>query len=244
MQAQLYESLHRVEEKHWWFVARREIVLTFIDKYRPKKQYAKILDTGCGTGMILKALTRYGKVWGIDKSAKAVAYSKAKVPEATILCASFPEEAPRESFDIITVLDVLEHIQEDTKAIHKLKELLAPQGILVITVPAFRFLWSAHDDMNEHKRRYTLEELRQKILESDLQVKKISYYNTLLFLPIACSKILNRMVFHSSKAHYSDTPPPFWINLPLRTLFSLEKYLLPFTNFPFGLSLIVVAAKK
>ena len=243
MQEQLYDYLHAIEEKHWWFLARKKIILKLIDIYSTRNENEQILDVGCGAGMMLKALEEYGNVWGLDKSEKALGYSREKVPEAQMLLGSFPRDLPRNSFDIITVLDVLEHIDEDAKALAALKGALAPDGIAIITVPAYQFLWTNHDLANEHKRRYTVPELKQKILDAGLTIEKISYYNTFLFLPVALSKLANRFFFPHTQAHFGATPPPTWINRTLETIFSFEKRLLPFVNFPFGVSVIAVVKR-
>lgn len=244
MKEQMYDYFYHIEEKHWWFQGRLDIVMKLIHTYAQHTNHAKILDVGCGTGMVLQALQAYGTVWGIDKSEKAIRYSKEKVPGARVYIASFPEHMPNAQFDIITVLDVLEHIDQDRQALSKLTHMLKPGGIVVITAPAYKFLWTSHDDMNEHKRRYTVPELKEKVLEASLDIKKISYYNTLLFLPMVLVKLSCRFFFHDVKAHFGHTPSPAFINLPLRFLFSLEKYVLPYINFPFGISIIVIATKK
>ena len=244
MQEQMYHYFHEVEDRHWWFQGRKEVVLAFIDRYSRSAKERKILDVGCGTGMMLQALKEYGEVWGLDKSVKAIEYSRTRAPGAHLMQGSFPEQIPQGQFDIITFLDVLEHIENDKEALRKLVDILQPNGTLIITVPAYQFLWTSRDDMNEHKRRYTLPELREKILGANLQIKKISYYNTLLFAPIALLKLVSRFLLRSPKSHFGAKQPSAWINFSLRILFSFEKYLLSFMNFPFGISLIVVAKRK
>jgi len=130
------------------------------------------------------------------------------------------------------------------KALAALKGVLTLDGIAVITVPAYQFLWTNHDLANEHKRRYTVPELKRKILDAGLAIEKISYYNTFLFLPVALSKLANRFFFPHTQSHFGATPPPTWINRVLETIFSLEKLLLPFVNFPFGVSVIAVVKRR
>lgn len=243
MKQEMYHYFNLLEETHWWFLARKEIVLRLIHKFQQREKESSpphILDIGCGTGGMLTALQSLGTVWGIDSSKKAVDYASSKVPKATITQGSVPQDMPQQQFDIITLLDVLEHIEDDTAALQKIKQSLKPRGIAVITVPALQFLWTSHDDMNEHKRRYSRRELKEKIEKSGLILKKISYYNTLLFLPIAAIKILQRLFPLKKKSHFRDTPPPAFLNIPLRIIFGLEKYLLSSLNFPFGISIIAV----
>lgn len=243
MKQEMYRYFNLLEETHWWFLARKEIVLKLIQKFRLEEKEsssAHLLDIGCGTGGILAALQSLGTVWGIDSNKKAVDYASSKVPQATVIQGSIPQDMPKQQFDIITLLDVLEHIEDDTGTLQRLKQALKPKGIAVITVPAYQFLWTSHDDMNEHKRRYTVLELKEKIERSGLTVRKISYYNTFLFFPIAAIKILQRILSREAKSHFTDTSPPAYLNMPLRIIFSLEKHLLSFLNFPFGISIIAV----
>ena len=240
----MYEYFNAIEERHWWFQARKEIVLRLIDQHYEKGKKLEVLDIGCGTGMTLKALEKYGEVWGLDKNIKAIEYSKKKAPEAQVMQGSFPAQVPAKQFDIITVLDVIEHIEEDGRALQKLAQTLKPNGIAVITAPAYKLHWTGHDDMNEHKRRYTAPELKQKLRDAGLEIKKISYYNTLLFFPIAAAKIMSRVFSPHAKSHFTAAPPPAFLNLPLKAIFAFEKYLLPHINFPFGISIIAVATRK
>ena len=165
------------------------------------------------------------------------------MPKANLIVGSFPEHMPQGSFDLIVALDILEHIEQDREALLRLGNALSPEGIVVITVPAYRVLWTSHDNANQHRRRYTLPELKQKVLDADLEIIKNSYYNTLLFVPVVLKKLINRFSPHDSASPLRDTSPPAWVNSLLRFFFSLEKHILRFMNFPFGGSLIVIASK-
>jgi len=162
MRDQLYDYFYLVESRHWWFRARSKIVQTMIARFSGARKKASVLDIGCGTGAQLQTLKPYGTLWGLDKSAKALEYAKTKAPFAHLMQGSFPECTFDQQFDIIMLLDVLEHIEDDTLALQKLASIMKPGAIAVITVPAYQFLWTTHDDINEHKRRYTLSELSKK----------------------------------------------------------------------------------
>ena len=243
MEQQLYDIFHKIEDTHWWFQARKDIVLSLIARYSPVQKEKRILDVGCGTGGMLKELAKYGSVWGLDKNKKAIEYSSQKVPEANLMVGTFPEHMPEGNFDLIVALDILEHIEQDRKALQRLGNALSSQGIVVITVPAYRALWTSHDDANQHRRRYTRAELKQKVLDADLEILKISYYNTFLFIPIVLRKLINRFSPQDPASPLRDTSPPAWVNSLLHFVFSLEKHILNFMNFPFGVSLIVIASK-
>lgn len=251
MKQEMYEYFNAIEERHWWFRARKDIVLKMIDKYfdspstrAVRSGRAQVLDVGCGTGGMLRHLARYGEVWGLDPNEQALRYSRAKVPEAHLLAGKLPNTLPDKQFDLITCLDVLEHVDEEERAVKKLAETLKPDGLLVLTVPAYQWLWTAHDDINEHKRRYTTKELETTITNAGFSIQKISYYNTLLFVPAALAKLLTRLYPRKNKSHFSEKPPPAILNVPLRIIFSLEQYLLSHINFPFGVSIIVIAKKE
>jgi len=240
-----YDELNNLEKSHWWFQARKKILTKLTEKYYKYQPEAKVLDIGCGTGAILEQLKGLGKVWGIEKDKLAVDYCRQKMPKANITQGIFPEEVPAEKFDLVTILDVLEHIADDEKALQKASEILKPAGVLIVTVPAYKFIWSSHDQVNQHYRRYTLTELKQKLKKTGLRIKKISYFNTILFLPIVIGKVAKR-IFGSSKptSHLKDGLPPVFLNQILEMIFSLEKDLLPFFNLPFGISIIAIAKKQ
>ena len=240
-----YDELNNLEKSHWWFQARKKILTKLTEKYYKYQPEAKVLDIGCGTGATLEQLKGLGEVWGIEKDKLAVDYCRQKLPKANITQGIFPEEVPAEKFDLVTILDVLEHIADDEKALQKASEILKPAGVLIVTVPAYKFIWSSHDQVNQHYRRYTLIELKQKLKKTGLRIKKISYFNTILFLPIVIGKVAKR-IFGSSKptSHLKDGLPPVFLNQILEMIFSLEKDLLPFFNLPFGISIIAIAKKQ
>lgn len=240
----MYKKFNQVEDKHWWFQARKEIVIKLIDRYYKLKHNAKVLDLGCGTGMMLNYLSKYGKVFGLDNNLEAIKYSKKKSPQAKIIFGSLPDHLPKEKFDLITALDLIEHIDKDTDGLEAISNILKPKGILIITVPAYQFLWSGQDKLSRHKRRYTLSELKIKLKQAGFEIKKISYYNTMLFLPAALVKFLNKFIWQGSPKSHFEKMPNCIINQMLKMIFSSEKHLLPFLNFPFGVSIIAIASKK
>lgn len=241
----MYDYFYQIEDKHWWFQARKDIVMELIKKYYKPGANPRVLDIGCGTGMMLKYLSKYGKTWGIDKDLKAIEYAQKKAPKAKIILGSLPEKLPKGKFDLVTLLDVIEHVDKDQEALWTIANILKPQGVLVITVPAYHFLWTGHDDINLHKRRYAIGELKTKINNAGFKIRKISYYNNFLFLPIATAKLIKRFLKpNKSTSHFSANVPPYFFNQSLKIIFSFEKYFLPYLNFPFGISLIVVASKK
>jgi SAM-dependent methyltransferase len=247
MQAEMYDLHAELEEDHWWFTARRSIVQTLLQRELRRdpglKLPLRILDVGCGAGATVRHLSSFGSVIGIDPSPAAVAYAKSK-GDVDVRIGALPGDLPfrpGEQFDVITLLDVLEHVEQDVEALLAIRKLLRPGGRLIVTVPAFQFLWSGHDVINEHKRRYSRAELGEKLARGGFKVSTLSYFNTVLFLPIAAVRVARRWAGADDDAEHNvgKVSPP--INALLHALFSVERHVLPSMRLPFGVSLIALA---
>jgi 2-polyprenyl-3-methyl-5-hydroxy-6-metoxy-1,4-benzoquinol methylase len=238
----MYRIFFRIQKEHWWFVTKKRIVLDSINRHFTKYNDVKILDIGCGSGLMLNALENLGKTYGMDMSDEAINFSK-EIYTGPVLKGGLPTEIPFEEnfFDIITALDVIEHVDLDVESLKTIHSRLTTKGIAVITVPAYMFLWSSFDEINNHKRRYTRNELNLKLVESGFKVIKISYYNTLLFPLILIIRVINNLLKRNAESDV-DMPNKF-INYILKIIFGLEKYLLRITNFPFGVSILAVVKK-
>jgi 2-polyprenyl-3-methyl-5-hydroxy-6-metoxy-1,4-benzoquinol methylase len=243
METYLYDELYQMEEKHWWFVARRKIILDIFRRFVPTTNTIKILDIGCGTGLMLQVLNQYGEVSGIDSSPLAIEYAR-KRTNNVIQLGVLPNNIPYTgtTFDVVTAFDVLEHIENDVEAISTISKLLKDSGIFICTVPAYQFLWSSHDEAHHHYRRYTKNSLQKKLLSAGFKMIKITYYNFFLFPLIALIRLLKRIQRPSSIG--SDTQMPHsLLNKILIKIFSSEKYFLRWANLPFGVSLLSVSRK-
>jgi 2-polyprenyl-3-methyl-5-hydroxy-6-metoxy-1,4-benzoquinol methylase len=238
----LYRTFFEIQKKHWWFVTRKNIVLDTIRIFFPKNNSTKVLDIGCGSGVMLTSLQDVGQTFGMDMSDEAINFSK-EIFEGRVEKGILPDQVVYEKsfFDLITALDVIEHIDRDVASLKTMHSLLVTGGKLVVTVPAYMFLWSRFDELNEHKRRYTLAELNDKLIQAGFAVEKISYYNTLLFPIILVVRILNNLLKRDGS---SDTDLPIKpVNFVLQKIFGIEKYLLRVINLPFGVSIVAVAKK-
>ncbi len=240
MEGELYSRFFEVEERHWWFVARQMIVEDFIRRRLGVPQGADVLDVGCGTGAILKMLSQHYNAFGTDTSGLAIDFCRKRGLANAFCCTldSFPHKNLR--FDLITALDVIEHIDDDLGVVRKASEILKPGGALLVTVPAYQFLWSAHDELNHHKRRYVRSGLRRVLEEGGLKVEVISYYNTFLF-PIALANRLTEKLLMLQSDELA-LPSPILNDILLR-IFALERIPLRTLSFPFGLSLIAIGRK-
>lgn len=243
MNKSLYEIFFKIQKKHWWFVARKEIVLDAIHRYLPQKKAPKILDIGCGSGYMLNTLESIGQVSGMDMSDDAIGFSKeifSGEVKKGFLPANIPY--PKNNFDIVVALDVIEHVDDDVAALVGIREHMTDGGKAIITVPASMLLWSEHDVVNEHKRRYTLEELKTKLLASGFVIEKISYFNTLLFPLVLVVRTINNILRRNGESDMEM--PNKVVNFILKNIFGFEKYILRVCNMRFfGVSLIAVVRK-
>ena len=226
-----------VEKRHWWFVARRRILWSLISALELRPD-ADILEIGCGTGGNLEMLSSFGVVRAMemDDKARRIADKKGKLT-SPVASGSCPHNVPFKThrFDLVCMFDVLEHVEEDTDTLSVAKDRLRAGGRLLITVPAYNWMWSTHDEFLHHKRRYAAKELRQKLVDRGLTVERISYFNTFLF-PLA---VVSR--FTASSRRPGAEVPKKPLNHVLCAIFSFERSILKRGDLPFGLSLFAMA---
>jgi SAM-dependent methyltransferase len=241
MNPEAYLEMAATESVHWWFCARRKILECIIEAMGLPRE-ARILEVGSGTGGNLVMLSQYGKVSALETDANARELSAKKTNgQFTVRAGDCPDNIPFEDerFDLICMFDVLEHIDEDVETLAALRKRLAPGGRMLITVPAYPWLWSAHDVFLHHKRRYTARTLRQAFNESGLRVDRITYFNTWL-LPLAAAARLKDRIASHKKPSGTATPPPL-VNSTLHAIFASERHMLRRFNLPAGVSLMGVA---
>ena len=248
MDISMYRDFYHLATEHWWFVARSKIIFSMINRFLPDREQLEILDVGCGTGSILKKLEKHSHAIGVDISEEAVKFCKLRG------CKNVYKINQKEglffkdsTFNLITALDILEHIDDDCAALAEYYRIIRKGGVLLVTVPAYDFLWGPHDEVNDHKRRYIAKELKNKVEEAGFTVKEMTYFDTFLF-PFF---VLVRMGHRVSKMINSRYKPRSdlkmrrpWINYLLKIIFSLEDPLLKKLNFPYGASLLCVAEKS
>jgi SAM-dependent methyltransferase len=240
MEKVLYQRYYEIEDRHWWFVGRKDIVFGLLDGYLAEEVRRVVLDAGCGTGGLLKDLQRYGKVVAVDFSEEAVRFCKFRGYEI-IRCSVLNTPFQADSFDCVVGLDLLEHLDEDLGALRELYRVCKPGGYLCVTVPAFQFLWSHHDELNHHKRRYTKPQLEAQLRAAHFQVLRCSYLNSILFPCILLGRICG--------GEGDGEPGPEWsipnhaINTGLSKIFAAELSLLKWLDLPFGASILAIAKK-
>lgn len=239
MDRAIYQRMRELEDRHWWFAGRRNIMQHILSSLDLSKAPA-ILEAGCGTGGNLPLLARFGDVTGIEADDEAIALARGR-GVCRVLKGYLPDGIPftDERFDLIALIDVLEHIEDDVGSLTALGSLLAPGGYLVMTVPAFPFLWSRHDEEHHHKRRYTASSLRQVIGQAGLQIQYLTYYNTWLFPIVAAARLAARLLPADDVGHDLRLPNAR-INALLEAVFSSERHLVNRVRMPFGISLLAV----
>jgi SAM-dependent methyltransferase len=244
MEKDFYLQYASVEDKHWWFVARRQIIEKVIFRLNLPKN-AQILEAGCGTGGNLQMLSRHGQVSAMEL--EEIACQLANQRQVTqVKRGSLPDRIPFSlEYDLILILDVIEHLDDDFSALKALYYKLKPGGYLLITVPAYQFLWSEHDDINHHKRRYRLKGLKQRVKKAGYEVNYGSYFNTFLFPVVAIVRVLTKLLPKRNKNQISSdlVVPSQPVNQILKWLFASEGYLINKFSLPFGVSVLLLARK-
>lgn len=243
MDTKLYAEMAEMEKTHWWFLGRRAIIKEVLLRF--KKDRRILLDVGAGTCLNTKEFNRIGfKAIALESHPEAQNLARTVAPEIEIIDAPFPSpRIPSNSYDVVTLLDVLEHLKDDNESLSEVQRILLPNGVVLITVPAFMFLWTKHDERAHHFRRYTRHELREKLKSAGLEPMFVSYYNFFLFPPIVFVRFLQK--FFAPKNETSDfSRSPKVMNALFASLFGAERFLLRYVRLPFGVSLIAVARKK
>jgi ubiquinone/menaquinone biosynthesis C-methylase UbiE len=248
MQKDFEEQYHLLEAEHWWFVTRREVLRGLVLAACPKRD-CTILEMGCSAGLFMEQLARdgYSQVKGIDISPDAVALCQKAGLDAQMMDAqklSFPDA----SFDLITASDVLEHLSDENAALAEWKRVLKPGGLLMVFVPAFMFLWSAHDAANNHHRRYRRQQLLKAMTENGFSIERSSYWNAWLFGPVALVRGAKRLMGSGKSAKNGNIGdlfvPAAPVNAALRTVVQLENQLFRWgINWPVGVSAMAIGRK-
>lgn len=239
-----YEVVHELEECHWFFVGRRNILRRLLNRLVEGVDRPRILDVGCGTGAAIGFLERFGEVTSIDVSTAAMEYSRSQ--QTKRLCQADAEALPfaNESFDLVAALDLLEHLENELKGLREVWRVLKVGGHALLVVPAFGFLWSDFDRFSGHHRRYDKAELRRKIEGSGFEVNRLSYFNTLLFPFVWAVRAFKNWATRWHTFRSDLEMPVFGLNTVLARIFSLEGALIAAGDLPFGVSLVCVASRR
>jgi len=240
MERAVYEQMAEYDQKHWWYRARRKVLAEIIRRLIDPPTDAAILEIGCGTGHNLPMLGEFGKVDALELDEEARSIAEKRLGRA-VMSAPLPELAgvPEHQYDVVGAFDVIEHIDDDRAAVVSIASRLKPGGKFVMTVPAHQWMWSAHDVVNHHKRRYSKGSLKRLIESSPLKLERIGYFNSLLFPLAIAERLSSRM---RGKEDVDLKLPSAPLNSALERCFAAERHLIARLPLPPGLSLFAVAS--
>lgn len=241
MMRHTYAILYDVEQTHWWHRGRRRILAGFVEEICRNftDRRPRILDVGCGTGANLIMLSKSGDAEGVDISPDALEFCRQRGLDNVRLGSA--EEIPYEdgSFDLVTALDVVEHLDDDLAGLREMRRVLKPDGRILLFVPTFMFLWGVQDDVSHHRRRYRLTELRRTVEQAGFEVERTTYANITFFAPILLVRIFMRLTGLRTETENTINIPAF--NGIFAGVLGAESNILRHMNFPFGVSGICVA---
>jgi SAM-dependent methyltransferase len=236
-----YLATHIEEDRgHWWFRGRLAVILAVLRRQLPPRRL-RLLELGCGTGNVLEALGEFGEAVGMESHPELLAAARRRGVDAR--AGALPGDLVVEPgwADVVLLLDVLEHLDDDLAALRAARRTLGDDGVLVLTVPALPWLWTAHDVTLGHRRRYTAGSLRRRVERSGFTVTRATYFNTLLFPIVGLVRI-----WHRARRHVDHDlhRPPEPLNRLLAALFALERFLAPRVRLPVGSSLLLLGRAR
>jgi SAM-dependent methyltransferase len=254
MQQHTYAIMDEVEGSHWWFVGRRSILESFLKSIESRLQAAsreepakagtqnaiRILDIGCGTGANLEMLSQFGEAEGVDVSDDALEFCRQKGLNAQ---KGLAERLPFDdgTFDLTTALDVVEHLDDDVAGLREMHRVTKKGGFSLIFVPAYMFLWGVQDDVSNHRIRYTKKQIVERLKAAGYMIERATYANWTFFAPILAGRTLMRVT--GVKPESENNVNISALNGVFGKLFGAERFWLKNFNFPFGVSIVIVARK-
>ncbi len=241
MEVHEYARMYEAEDRSWWFRGRRRVVEQVVASLALPAE-ARIVDVGCGTGGNLPMLARHGGVVGIEPSPEARRFARSRGAAAIAEGDAYATGLEECMADLVTLLDVLEHLRDEARALAEVRRVLRPGAPLLVTVPAFMTLWSAHDEVLHHERRYVKRGLRRVLEDAGFTIDWLTYYNAGLFPAVAAVRVARRALPGRGAARADGAElPPLPLNLALEELFAAERHVVGRLPLPFGVSLIGVA---
>jgi SAM-dependent methyltransferase len=245
MQPHTYAIMDEVEGSHWWFVGRRAILESFlssiVEKIRDPRSAIRILDVGCGTGANIQMLSQYGEAEGVDVSDDALEFCRQKGLKAQ---KGLAEALPfaDETFELTTALDVVEHLDDDIAGLKEMFRVTKSGGYSLIFVPAFMWLWGVQDDISNHRIRYTKQQIVERLEQAGYEVERATYANWTFFPPILAGRTIMKLTGIKPESENNITISA--LNGVFGKLFGAERFWLRNFNFPFGVSIVVVAKRN
>lgn len=242
-----YRVMYEQEDRYWWYRGLRVLVKALLARYAPPAgARPMILDAGCGTGANLKLLEAHGAAYGVDLSDQAIEFCRARDISSDRLMQASVTDLPFRAawFDLVVSFDVICNIVDDVGALAEIGRVLKPDGIFIVQLPAYQWLWSRHDVAVGHQWRYTSRSIREKMARTGFTVERLLHANTGFFPFVAARRILDRSALTDGHAIRSEVQPlPRVVNGLLSALYTNEMRIASRVDFPYGLSIIAVARK-
>ncbi len=244
MDEQFYREYSEIEDTHWWFRGRRAIFTRVLERFE-KRRDLRILDIGFGTGAMLTFLSRYGDVVGMDLSQEAIRFARTRCDRPMMVGNVLGVPLRSGSVDLVTAFDIIEHVDDDDDALRELARVCRPGGHVLLTVPAFQFLWGNQDVISHHRRRYTLGRLRAQVEAAGFRIATLSYFNAVLFPVVAAIRMARRLGPAPKgpiKSDFTMTKPGL-VNDVLTRVFAAEGAVLARGRLPVGVSVVCLAER-
>jgi SAM-dependent methyltransferase len=246
MNLEEYAQMYRLEDEHWWFVARRSLVHRALSRFPPpipSDRRRRLLDVGCGTGGTMDRLRPHGSVFGVDMEPMALEFCRQRGHQNLVLGSATALPFASASFEAAVALDVLEHIPDHARAAREIARTLVPGGLVYITVPAYRSLWSSHDVALMHQRRYVAREVKDLLRSAGLETVHLTY-TVSTYLPLAWSvRTLRKRLRPNGPPRTDIVETPPWLNTLLRGYLEMEGRAALTMPAPFGLTVFAVARR-
>lgn len=238
MRKEAFKLLHDIEDS-WWYQGRKNVVGKVLEKFLSKgerENKREVLDFGAGFGGMLEELNKYGRVSAFEPDIEAKHACENRGYHKVFIERNYALSRVN-NFRLVALLDVVEHVEDDKNLVESLYEVLPEGGRVIVTVPAYQWLWSSHDVEHHHYRRYTRERMEKLLTSYGFEVEYGSYWNMLLFIPAAIVRLFGFGGGDSLKM----SP---WLNALFYKVVSLETLFIPFLSLPFGTGIVVIARKK
>lgn len=240
MQTAEFEKMRALGETHWWFLGRKHLLRALLGPTIGPD--ALILDAGCGTGLAEDVLLDLGTVIGLDIAPEALCDRAAGSAESLCLASVSPAPFADETFDLVVALDIIEHIEDDSAVLNEFHRICKPGGRLVLTVPAYGWMYSAHDEALGHFRRYTSSEVGRLMEDAGFRLVKLSHCVTAPFAAAAAFRLIRRLSGSHGGSDLFEVPKV--LNSILTGIMRVEATLLRHMNLPFGLSIVAIVEKR